>query len=886
MASSRNSSTQRIDIAKSSIDLTASLLNATNSSSPLVNAAIETGQWLTRERLDRFELAGCLSKAQGVAYPNQIGREFCAKVRKDTVENPIPYIFLVQSGSLGRIMVRDTWLCWIVSTVTSLYQFYGSEDGITNILCDFILRQKDTREAALPRGEFSSRGWPERMQIEPVVKKIVSSIWLNVVNAGHQVIGLPEELSQICPFGHCLTSEKLGSAMNTIQNGGRRMIVCSKRFFADITLWLMLHLDGVLRVVVSGRIVYEKRLGPAGRDIEIRVSQFCSSAGDCCAREGGDETWDNVGWNRQKDSSHESFNPPFEILEEVDDQDFRRCYRAQTIDYKQQPDPTIRQALYDLPKFQADNRTNTPSIQSLIRSTARRIVRWLLKIPLETEERTRTSLSFRAFGGKETPNRLAVSSLLGRVPAIVNFHWGDDKEAFVVYEPLAHDDGDELDWETDKYGMTLDEEKELIWHLPILKDLLFKIKRTCQCPWCLSDEHRAETKKYLPAGCLRSVALNDVLILIGHSIADGFGCDDVSGIKGSKRMLVQSSLDLMLDICKFKTVAWNTWFYTAACFYLGCPYNYADEEMGQSLQGKTCAAVQYGNLSVLAPWLNLKAKLELQHCFTLIYQTGTINVSRRVKSQEDTFHLQGMNQTFAVVQTQETDLTTSHTFSSPERTLIFEGDNLVLENDQSDTECELLLVSTQQHAYRMLFKVRSEHHSRIINPADAMLQLGRCHLLDSCSHTSRIGSKQTNVLQDSFIYPFDGALGHWVADEGNPEDDGDLFLTLNLDSHLKLNVMMALTLGHICVINNGSSCLSCAQTKVRAIMRRFSEEMSENRYSGRLAIINIQRELGRLSGQGSHRHQLMEQPSSAMEDCIPASRSPVSAKFVTEGSDR
>ena len=429
MASSRNSSTQKIDIVKSSIDLTASLLNATTSSSPLINAAIETGQWLTRERLDRFELADCLSKAQGAAYPNQMGLEFCAKVRKDSVENPIPHIFLVQSGSLGRIMARDTWLCWIISTVTSLYQFYGSEDGITNILCDFIDHRNDTQEELLANGKSSSIPWPERMQIESVVKKIVSSVWLNVVNAGHQVIGLPEELSRICPFGHCLTSEKLGSAMSTIQNGGSRMIVCSERFFADITLWLILHLDGVLRVVVSGSIVYEKRLGPASRDIEIRVSQFCSSAGDCCTITRNDEIRDSCrrnrldcGWNWRKGNSHDTPNAPFEILEEVDDQDFRRRYKAQTISYSQQPDPKIRQAIYELPGFQVDSRANTPSIQRLIRSTARRIVRWLLEIPLKTQENTRTGLSFQAFCGEETPfNRITISSLLGRVPAIVNF---------------------------------------------------------------------------------------------------------------------------------------------------------------------------------------------------------------------------------------------------------------------------------------------------------------------------------------------------------------------------------------------------------------------------------------------------------------------------------
>ena len=407
--------------------------------------------------------------------------------------------------------------------------------------------------------------------------------------------------------------------------------------------------------------------------------------------------------------------------------------------------------------------------------------------------------------------------------------------------------------------MNLEEEEQLTRHLPILQDLMFKLERTCQCNWCY-DGLRAETKRYgyLPAGCLRSVAFNSVLVLIGHSIADGFGCDDVSGIQGSNKMVAQSSLDLMLRLCQDKTVDWNTWFQTAACVFLGCPNTFTNEESRHSFQGQTCAAVQYGNLSVLAPWLNLKAKQRLQHCFTLIHQTGTINVSRRVHGQEDTFRLQGMNETFAVVQIHETEVTTSYAFSSQGRTHLCKGDSLELEYDQSNTECELLLVSTQQHTYRMLFKVRSERHSRIINPADTMLQLGRCHLLDVCNHTSPIGSKQTKVPQDSFIYSFDVALGYWTADERNPEERNKLFLTCNLDTHLKLNVMMALTAGYVCVLNDGSSCLSCAQSKVKEILRPISEEMPEDRYVGRQAIICLQRDLARDLGQGSHRYQLME----------------------------
>lgn len=37
---------------------------------------------------------------------------------------------------------------------------------------------------------------PDRVQVKSMVDKIVSSIWLNVVNASHKTIHLPEELSE------------------------------------------------------------------------------------------------------------------------------------------------------------------------------------------------------------------------------------------------------------------------------------------------------------------------------------------------------------------------------------------------------------------------------------------------------------------------------------------------------------------------------------------------------------------------------------------------------------------------------------------------------------------------------------------------------------------
>ena len=200
-----NSSSTDITLAKSGLDFTSALLNASNSSNPLVNGAIEVGQWLGREKLNRFELADCFSKAKGLAFPNDAGQQFCEKVKEGTIQNPLPHLFLVQSGTLGRMIVRDPWLCWIVSTSASLFQFHYETSFISNALCSFIMRKQHSREDL--RHDFDLKYRPDRVQVKSVVDKIVSSVWLNVVNAGQRTISLPDELQSICPRGHLPTQQ-------------------------------------------------------------------------------------------------------------------------------------------------------------------------------------------------------------------------------------------------------------------------------------------------------------------------------------------------------------------------------------------------------------------------------------------------------------------------------------------------------------------------------------------------------------------------------------------------------------------------------------------------------------------------------------------------------
>ena len=112
-----------VSVVARSIDLCAVLINNSNSSNSIMHAVIEMSQWLGREKLNRYELQDCLSKARGAAFPNMTAELLLDDVRKGTHTMVVGPFFPRASGSLGRLMANDPNLGWMVTTVTCLFQF-------------------------------------------------------------------------------------------------------------------------------------------------------------------------------------------------------------------------------------------------------------------------------------------------------------------------------------------------------------------------------------------------------------------------------------------------------------------------------------------------------------------------------------------------------------------------------------------------------------------------------------------------------------------------------------------------------------------------------------------------------------------------------------------
>ena len=275
-----------------------------------------------------------------------------------------------------------------------------------------------------------------------------------------------------------------------------------------------------------------------------------------------------------------------------------------------------------------------------------------------------------------------------------------------------------------------------------------------------------------------------------------------------------------------KKVYWDTWFSVAACVYLGCPYEGRNflRNINAGDHGSHYVAIQYGNLSVIAPWLDQTTEMKMQHLFGLIQGKGTIGVVRNFLGQEDTFRFQGKEDTIAIVEIQRTEDTNSFTsrFQKGRQSM---GSTLVLEDDRSEVDYDMILASTAENKYRLLFRVRSEHHSRMVDPSFAIIRLAGTVSSTECKHRKSSEQRQAILLQDSYVYPFDEALGRWGNHGISPAGESDeellgteevLHVSQILDSRLKFNIAVALADSDALVMNDGRACFSCVQAQVKS----------------------------------------------------------------------
>ena len=855
-----------LDVFARSIDLPTSLAVTANSPHSVVRVGMELGRWLGREKLNEHELHFCLEKASGLVIANSKGNQFYqavvtgSRVRAHRAVGPL---FAQPSGALGRLMANDPHLCWITSTIACLFEFHG-ENFICDVLCSFIMSAHLSKNGE-PVREHQLAWDPMRLQLKLVLEKMVSSIWFNVVNSGvvrsgelgsTESLPLPQALKDVCPRGHNIESHTLGVVLNQLRTPRPEVIIESDHILSNLTLWLIYHFNGRLRVIVSSRIVYDEVLGRDGCTIELRVRNFCGASRPC--------------------DSGKSV-PFFRIYLTVAGRPeglFSGKYDTQmTLEQS----PRVRQKLYQPVKYPLGS-AGKESMKTLARQTAYKVVNWLLNLPV-SRETSSNELSFNinldgGVIGKDT--KLTVADLLARIPSITNMGWGDLSAATVVFSvpvdnrtPITVDnflDADSDEGEENSILSEFDREDSdgatpeyILRHFPILRDLLQEVKKSCRCPYCKKPDQRSKLKP----GCLQHTVFMEVMTYIAHSIADAFGADDTSACLPHK-LDDLDVLEILYDVIG-GSLKWRNWLSTASRVVLGCPsiealiHTEVDEDYSAKSDfvdaqdlSSSVVAVQHGNLAVIAPWLEIRESLTVKHCFAFKIVQGRLGITVNDGSPEA--HFQVLQGDSAVIETQYTENSQSYVdkfAKNPEEV----GARVRIQPDTSNLKMDYILVSAGSSRYKLLTRVVSDSHSRLIDPARVMIKVSQPELLVHCEHPVHQCTGALATTPALKLYSFDELLGRWpnakkedfadsfnpprhTAQEwkdeedfpagqyhrlrtGNTPDTSDGFPTLRvshiLDSHLKFNIALALAFDDVTLISHETACLGCTIEKAKTV---------------------------------------------------------------------
>jgi hypothetical protein len=334
----------------------------------------------------------------------------------------------------------------------------------------------------------------------------------------------------------------------------------------------------------------------------------------------------------------------------------------------------------------------------------------------------------------------------------------------------------------------------------------------------------------LKPGCLQTEAISEVLLLLAHAIADGFGCRDMSYPDDTSDLLALVNR-LLLQMCKEKLVRWGLWFEVAAMVLLGCPTRPHTDFVGD--EGTTIAVIQYGNLAAIASWLDLSQELKVIGCFHLIEGKGRLAVLAQDTHRERD-HLQEVQDDYAII----TTFFTENVESFVKRSLklaVPAGTTISTTPDDCVPSGDVSLVATREGVYQLLVRVATKNHSRIINPSDAFSSL-LLQVSLKCAHSPATEISMTTPIRTK-IFSFDEMLGRWPGqwvDFNQDTDDNAMLISEPLDTHFKYNVAMAIapnrTRGLMdrccseCLQEMGSRCLSSGGDQIRYWIRFTPQE--------------------------------------------------------------
>jgi hypothetical protein len=780
----------RLDLTTSSINFSKSLIDFPLTGA-LVDAGQETYKWLIRERIDEGSFNACRDLAASLAYPNEEGMKLQAAI--ETADRQILQqlkrapLKLVVSGSLGRLVGRNPETAYIVTTVSALTQYHDPEYA-TDALCSMIL-DKGGHEK-----EVSLKYDVQRAPIKAVISKIVDSVYVNVVNAGQTLPRLPEKLQSL--HKHLLDDRTFAAIVMGIQKTEGNVVVRSKHFLADLTLWLYFHFEGKLEIVVQNKILLEERRGAIDRTVRLIVDKICPEGSTAC--------WEKDGSVEASLASGKRF---LTFLRGTDDNDFRPC------SFERQPFCQLDNLIAGprMTKIAVLNRAELNSITH----AAKTVLKWILEISIAPAHKL-VGLCFKV-DLLATDKTQVIGGLLLHHPQLLHLSTGQLSTPGPVFR-LQEDDGAEdeyldrdFDWEDDDPTTP----SKIVTWFPVLEDVIDSLRQRCSCYQCKIGSNLDDCK----SGCLREAGMTRFFLLLAHAFSNAMGGIDASG-RSNPEDQIKGMTYLFHEIIRDQIIRWDTLFEVVASTVAGVGWS-AFETRGMDDGGSSWAAVQYGSFVAAASWLDLETKPDAVRPFALIVLEGNI---------------QGVPDDFGLVRCEmlEFDKCNTSEIAEPmqlddERPMAADW-SLTRELDTVKVELFTAIFRSDSYLYRLMTTVRSGNHLRIIDPSMA-IRGAFAATRPQCNHDD---SEEIIVLnRQAQVHDFDYALANWSSQGFNDTVE----MSKTLDSMVKLNTLLSISVDACVLREVDRCCLNCALQSFESVeSRNFRQLITFNRNEPKLVI--------------------------------------------------
>ena len=305
---------------------------------------------------------------------------------------------------------------------------------------------------------------------------------------------------------------------------------------------------------------------------------------------------------------------------------------------------------------------------------------------------------------------------------------------------------------------------------PEISDAVKLASQRCTCG-C------ADPMYALKGGCLQSLMYAQVVLLVGHAMAESSGAVDISHVRSgtSGHYLISATTRFLDNIATQGLILWGDWFRLVAVAVTGLPDDLGIRSPADDAGEIMCWVA--GSMSVVPSWLALDEEIKLEGSWSIRTLVGCP---------------MGVTDEKAIIKPQATNPAQQISIPHPCES----ATHIYTENEEPQMQSAIF--SNSGACFRLMILVKTAESLRCLNPNE--VYKGYIHSLSSnCTHAS-------SALRKIHPWTMSKILQSW---DGKNTFEGPLpHFGFVGSSSLKRNIAVGLA-GEGCVIQTRKCCCAC-----------------------------------------------------------------------------